>query len=299
MRKSSLSLAKAGLFFYNLGMNTSEETQEIIIKAGEKKANATAKYLLFKGFLAGLLIGFAALASTLAAMNLLKNPETFGVGKLVQGAVFSGGLIMVVLTGAELFTGNNLMLISLFDRHIGLKGLLKNWGLVFIGNLAGSLFLALLGAFAGVFKANSGLLGETLASIAVSKVNLEFLPAVVLGMFCNILVCLAVYMAFSAKTVSGKWLACVFPVMFFVMMGFEHSVANMFYIPAGFLAAGNFDIFGFFANLFPVTLGNILGGLVVSVIVYFSGSKKHDKISLCKMKNPKNQKKSLSKSTKK
>ena len=265
-------------------MNTPLETQEIVKTAAEKKAKMNIKSLLLKGFLAGLLIAFAALASTIASMNLLKSPETYGLGKLVQGLVFSGGLVMVVLSSAELFTGNNLMLIALFNRRIGLKKTLKNWGFVYLGNFLGSLFLALLVASSGIFNANSGLLGETLAGIANTKASLGFIPALFLGVLCNILVCLAVYMAFGAKTTPGKLLVCIFPVTFFVMMGFEHSIANMFYIPAGFLASGNINILGFFQNLLPVTLGNILGGALLSTIFYFSSDQKHVKIKVCKAK---------------
>lgn len=265
-------------------MNTPLETQELVKTAAEKKAEMDIKSLLLKGFLAGLLIAFAALASTIAAMNLLKTPETYGLGKFVQGFVFSGGLIMVVLSGAELFTGNNLMFTALFDRRIGSKKMLKNWGFVYLGNFLGSLFLALLVASSGIFNANSGLLGETLAGIANTKASLAFFPALSLGVLCNILVCLAVYMAFGAKTTPGKLLACIFPITFFVMMGFEHSIANMFYLPAGFLASGNINLLGFFQNIIPVTIGNILGGLLLSTIFYFSSNQKRVRIKLCKAK---------------
>ena len=263
------------------GMN---DCVEVSKEVGVKKASKSVKFLIFRGIMAGMMIGFAALVSTIASMNLTKNPETYGIGKIVQGFVFSGGLIMVVLSGAELFTGNNLMLIALFDRKIGPKGLLKNWGCVYLGNLLGSLFLALLVASSGIFNANSGLLGETLSGIANTKASLSFFPALSLGVLCNILVCLAVYMAFGAKTTPGKLLACIFPITFFVMMGFEHSIANMFYLPAGFLASGNINVLGFFQNLIPVTIGNILGGLLLSTIFYFSSNQKRVRIKLCKAK---------------
>lgn len=271
---------------------------EVAKEIGIKKSQKPIKSLLFLGFLAGLLIAFAALASTVASMNLLKTPETYGLGKLVQGLVFSGGLIMVVLSGAELFTGNNLMLISLFDGKIGPKSLLKNWGFVYIGNLLGSLFLSLLVAQSGIFKANSGLLGDSFANIAASKTSLDFLPALILGILCNILVCMGVYMAFGAKTTTGKLLACIFPVTFFVMCGFEHSIANMFYIPTGFLALGTFDVLAFFGNIIPVTLGNITGGALLSAIFYFSSKAKRDTISICKTETESKKTPSIKKSTK-
>lgn len=267
--------------------NPLETAQEI----GVKKTEKSIKSLLFLGFLAGLEIAFAALASTVASMNLLKSPETYGLGKLIQGLVFSGGLIMVILSGAELFTGNSLMLISLFDRRISPKRLLKNWGFVYLGNLLGSLFLAFLVAFSGILGANSGLLGETFTNITTSKISLSFLPAFSLGILCNILVCLAVYISFSSKTLSGKLLACIFPVTFFVMCGFEHSIANMFYIPVGFLSMGNWNLLSFLSNLLPVTLGNALGGTLIAAIFYFSSN--HATISLWKkQKSKKNPSKS-------
>ena len=282
------------------GMN---DCVEVSKEVGVKKASKSVKFLIFRGIMAGMMIGFAALVSTIASMNLTKNPETYGIGKIVQGFVFSGGLIMVVLSGAELFTGNNLMLIALFDRKIGPKGLLKNWGCVYLGNLIGSLFLALLVAFSGIFQANSGVLGSSLAGIMTAKTSLSVGSSLVLGILCNFLVCLAVFMAFGAKTVSGKLLACIFPVMFFVAAGFEHSIANMFYIPVGFFAAGNVDILAFLANLIPVTVGNVIGGAILAVLVYYS-TEKCDIIRLCKRcknfeKTEKSKKKSKKIETKK
>ena len=264
-------------------MNTPAETLEIVKVAGEKKASASWQKLLILSFFAGLMIAFAALASTIASMNLLKTPETYGLGKLVQGFVFSGGLIMVILGGAELFTGNSLMFIALFDRKISLKSLLRNWGIVFLGNLLGALFLAVLVSASGLFSQNSGLLGETLASIANTKTSLDIFSAFFLGILCNILVCLAVWMAFSAKTASGKLLACIFPVTFFVACGFEHSIANLFYIPTGFFAENSFNFLGLLHNLLPVILGNIIGGGIFVAGGYFF-SLKSDTISLWKNK---------------
>lgn len=279
------ALSKSPCFQMENNMNDPLETAKSI---AEKKATKSIKSLLLLGFLAGLLIAFAALASTIASVNLLKNPESYGLGKLIQGLVFSGGLVMVVLSGAELFTGNSLMLIALFDRRIGPRKLLRNWGCVYIGNLLGSLFLALLVAFSGIFSANSGLVGASFASIAATKISLDFSKALILGVLCNILVCLAVYMSFAAKTLPGKLLACIFPVTFFVMCGFEHSIANMFYIPAGFFAAGEWNLLAFFSNLIPVTLGNIFGGALLSFVFYFSAN--HATISLWKkhQKTPNN-----------
>ena len=247
------------------------ETLTVVRSAAVAKGTAPVKKLLIMGFLAGLFIAFAALASTIASMNLLSAPETFGLGKLVQGFVFAGGLIMVVLGSAELFTGNSLMLTGLISRQISIRQLLRNWGLVYLGNFCGAIFLAGMVALSGIFNYNGGLLGDSAIATTITKTNLAFWPALILGMLCNILVCLAVWFAFSARTIQGKILAIVFPIMLFIISGFEHSVANMYYIPAGFFASGNFDVLALLNNLIPVTLGNIIGGgLFVATAYHFS-----------------------------
>ncbi len=264
------------------------ETLNTVSNAGVAKATASAKKLLIMGFLAGLFIAFAALASTIVSMNLLKSPETFGLGKLLQGFVFSGGLIFVVLGGAELFTGNSLMLIAFLAKKITFKQLLRNWGIVYLSNLLGALFLAFCVFASGLFSINGGQLGASLTGIATAKTSLNFLPALILGILCNILVCLAVWCAFSAQTTQGKVLAIIFPVMFFVVCSFEHSIANMFYIPAGFFASNSFNLCLFIKNLLPVTLGNIIGGGLFIAAAY-SFSLNNAKISLCKTKHLKSQ----------
>lgn len=267
------------------------ETLETVKNAGIAKATASTKKLLLLSFLAGLFIAFAALTSTIVSMNLLKDPTTFGLGKLIQGFTFAGGLIFVVLGGAELFTGNSLMIVAFLHGEITLKQLLRNWGLVYLGNFLGALFLAICVSLSGIFNYNNGFLGATLSSIALSKVSLNFLPALILGILCNILVCLAVWMAFGAKTTAGKILAIVFPVAFFVICGFEHSIANMFYIPAGFLANNVFSLPYLLANLIPVTIGNIIGGGIF-IAGFYTFSLKNDKMSLClSEKTSKNQSK--------
>lgn len=252
-------------------MHNSTDTLKLVSQAGLTKAKAPLRKLLLLGFLAGLMIAFAALASTITSMNLLNDPATFGLGKLVCATVFTSGLIMVVITGSELFTGNMLMLTSLYNRKISLKQLLRNWGLVYLGNLCGSLFLVLLVAASGIFNYDQGLLGTTTANIAHSKMALSFGSALILGTLCNILVCIAVWMAFAAQSVSGKILAIFFPILLFVASGFEHSIANMYYIPAGLFASADFNWWGFLGNLLPVTLGNIIGGgLFVATFFYLS-----------------------------
>ena len=254
-------------------MLTPVDTLSAISAASEKKSSLTVPEMLKRGFLAGLFIAFAALASTIASMNLTSTPETYGLGKLIQGLVFSGGLTFVILSSAELFTGNSLMTVGLFSGKIKAKILFRNWLFVYLGNFLGAITLALLVSASGLFSSGSGALGASLASIATAKSSLSFLSALILGFLCNILVCLAVYLAFSTKSLQAKLICCIFPVTFFVMCGFEHSIANMFYIPAGIFAGSPADFLGFLGNLLPVTLGNVLGGVFLSYLFYSSYAK--------------------------
>jgi len=181
---------------------------------------------------------------------------------------------LVVVAGAELFTGNNLMIAGVLGREYGLRRLLGRWGLVFAANFIGAVFLALLMAQSGLWKMASNAVGAKALAIAAAKVNLPFGEAFVRGIGCNWLVCLAVWMALSAKDVAGKVLAIFFPIMAFVALGYEHCVANMYFVPMGLflkgtsaaagLAAGTLDSLTWsrflVVNLVPVTLGNIVGG---------------------------------------
>jgi len=207
-----------------------------------------------------------------------------GMAKLIGGAVFSVGLMLVVIAGAELFTGNNLIFLSVLDRQVSVGKWLRNWTIVFLANFAGSLLLVLLMYWSGLWKTNGNLVGATALSIANAKVNLTFLQGFARGILCNWLVCLAVWMAVSAGTVIGKVFAIFFPIMAFVASGFEHSVANMFFIPMGLAlkgqtaivtAAGLTDklahltVGGMVMNLIPVTLGNIIGGAFFVATLYW------------------------------
>lgn len=252
-------------------METPEEILKQVQKAAVKKANSSIKRLFLLGLLGGGFIALAGLGSTIASMNLLS--INYGLGRLVMGAVFTAGLIMVVLSLSELFTGNCLMVVNL--QKIRLKGLLKNWLIVYLANFCGALLVA-LGAWAGgLFSMGSGLLGQTATNIANGKLALSFGSALVLGFFCNLLVCLAVWLATGAKSAAGKVLAIFFPVMLFVLCGFEHSIANMFYLPAGALASGaatpgplfaTWDFAAIGLNLLAVTLGNLLGGISLALL---------------------------------
>lgn len=266
-------------------MHTLPETLDLVEAAAENKSAASARTLLLKSFLAGLFIAFAAVTSTIVSASLLADPATYGLGKLLQGLVFSGGLIFVVLTSSELFTGNSLMFAALLDGRLSPRGLLRNWGLVYLGNFLGAFFLVLLVLLSGIYAANSGELALTLASFAEKKSALSFGTAFFLGLLCNLLVCLAVWLAFSAKTFTAKLLACVLPVTFFIICGFEHSVANMFYLPAGAFLGAQVSLWALLLNLFSVTLGNIFGGCLLAAIFRFTIRDKNAKISICKTPN--------------
>jgi formate/nitrite transporter len=258
---------------------------------GVAKAQRKLSSLLILGFFAGAFIAFAAEGSNMAAYNLLAKPDTYGLGRLVAGAVFGTGLMMVLLAGAELFTGNTLIVVALLDRRVTAGQMLKNWCFVYLANLVGSVFIAWMMAQSGLFNSSGGLLGGITIRIAAGKTALAFLPAFLLGIMCNWLVCLAVWVSYGAKDVVGKALMTFFIICLFVTSGFEHSIANMYYIPAGIFAKANADwvsLSGVAAerlaglnwgnfitrNLIPVTLGNIIGGMVMVGALYWLALKK-------------------------
>ena len=260
--------------------------REIMIKQSDAsvgKAEGTLGKLFVLGILAGAFIALGAQGSLMASFNLTSDPSTFGVGKVVMGAVFPVGLMMVVLCGAELFTGNCLMIIGALDKKIRVSGMLRNWTVVYLGNLAGSLLIVLAIAYSGLWESGAGLLGAVTVKTAVGKCSLSFGRAVVLGIFCNFLVCLAVWMAAGSQETIGKIFSIWFCIGLFIISGFEHSVANMYFIPAGMLAAENasyadmlgldtgcLTMFGFFIkNLLPVTIGNIIGGSFFVGLTYW------------------------------
>ena len=248
--------------------------------AAEAKAAAPKRKLLILGMLAGAFIALAGLAATFVSAWTVVGSDMYGATKVLSGVVFAAGLIMVVLGGAELFTGNCLMITGVLARKITVGKMLKNWLWVYLGNFLGALLVALLAYWGGLYGGNNYAVGNALATIAENKMNIDFDRAVVLGILCNFLVCMAVWLAFAAETVQGKILAIIFPITVFIICGFEHSVANMFYIPAGCLAGEGLSMGGIIYNLLPVTFGNIIGGGVFVAIAYHFALK-NDKMSLC------------------
>lgn len=259
-----------------------EEITDYTIRAGVKKANRTVFQQLMLSILAGAFIAMGAIASN-TAIHDISNP---GISKLVAGAIFPVGLLMVVIAGAELFTGNCLLSLALFEEKISLYQMIKNLFIVYAGNFIGSLGFAWLEANSGLFDLNSGKLGALHIKTAIYKTGLSFSKALILGIMCNVIVCIAVWMMYGAKDLSGKVWAGFFPIFAFVISGYEHSVANMYYIPAGLFAKSNplYVKAGGFAsealagltwksfiitNLLPVTIGNIIGGALFVGGIYW------------------------------
>lgn len=230
------------------------EVARLIEGAGVAKAALPAAQTFVLALLAGAFIGFGAAAYTMVmtGADLAQGPA-----RLLGGLVFSLGLILVIVGGAELFTGNALMVMAAVDGKITARQLLRNWGIVYLGNLAGAAGLAFAFGLSGLLD---GPMGATAGKIAATKEALPAFEAFVRGVLCNALVCLAVWLTFAARTAAGKILAILWPISAFVLLGLEHSVANMFFFPQGWAAGAPADLPAAAANLLWVTLGNILGG---------------------------------------
>jgi formate/nitrite transporter len=251
-------------------------------KVGVAKATSPWLTVFVLGILAGAYIGFGGLLSTTVTFD---TASKWGIGfsKILAGGAFSVGLMLVVIAGAELFTGNNLMVSSVMMREITFGTMTKRWGVVYLANFIGSIFLAILFYYSGLWKTGDGALGAAAVKIAYNKTALSFGEALWRGIGCNWLVCLAVWMALAARQIIGKIFAIFFPIMAFVAIGFEHSVANMYFIPTGILlmnGAGFTNVPGvdpnvlgwvnfLWRNLLPVTIGNIIGGVVFVGMSYW------------------------------
>jgi len=222
--------------------------------------------LLTLAVLAGAFIAFGAMFYT---MTITGTDMGLGPKRLLGGVAFSLGLVLVVVGGAELFTGNALMMMAYADKRVSTGELLRNWVVVYVGNFIGAAATAVMVSYSGILETGGGAVAETARNIAMGKAALPFEQAFLRGMLCNALVCLAVWLTFAARDVAGKILAILFPITAFVALGFEHSIANMYLIPVGILAGADVSISQFVANLVPVTLGNIVGGSVLVALVYW------------------------------
>lgn len=255
---------------------------------GVVKVNINWLSMLWLAILAGAFIALGSVFYTTVTAGL-KEVWPFGMIKLIGGLVFCLGLILVIVAGAELFTGNSLIVMAWAGKKISTKKLLKNWGLVYVGNYIGAFGTVVLMLLTQQYLFNGGKIGLNMLEIAHAKCQLGFVQAIALGIMCNALVCLAVWLCFSARTTTDKIIAIIFPITAFVAAGFEHSIANMYFIPAGLLlkefaspefwqlvevGAANFDQLNWsnfvINNLLPVTIGNIIGGgFFVGMIYWF------------------------------
>ena len=265
---------------------TPKEIVTATIETGIKKVKTKPLNQFILGILAGAFIAFASEGSNMAAFNLFAKPETYGLGKALAGVVFATGLMLVIIAGGELFTGNTLITIGVLEKKIKLKDMLSNWFFVYLGNFVGAVFIAYMMNMSGLFNSGDNMLGGITLKIAAYKTHLTISQAFYLGIMCNWLVCIAVWMSYGAKDIIGKCFAIFFPISLFITSGFEHSIANMYYIPAGILAKSNaswVEASGLTAeklahlnwntfitkNLVPVTIGNIVGGVILVAGVYW------------------------------
>ncbi|MDR0490969.1 MAG: formate/nitrite transporter family protein [Oscillospiraceae bacterium] len=264
-------------------MNSPKEVAQNYIATGVAKTKLPIAKMLVLGVLAGMFIALAGVGATIASATV----ASASIGKLIGASVFPAGLAMVLVAGSELFTGNCLLIIPVLEKEAKLRAMLKNWVFVYIGNFIGSILVSVLTVYGGTFSLFSNAAAATALKTAVAKVGMGFGDALFRGILCNFLVCIAVWMAFAAKDIVGKIAGLFLPIMLFVLSGYEHSIANMYYIPTGlfisknanYLAAftdaggGNLDAltWGTFLtkNLIPVTLGNIIGGMVLVGIFYW------------------------------
>ena len=252
---------------------SSSEIAARIESVGVTKARMALVPTVMLGIVAGGFIGLGAMYYVIVASDASMG---FAAQRVLGGVVFSLGLVLVVIAGAELFTGNNLLVMAWADRRITTAEVLRNWLVVYLSNAVGAMGLALIVYWSGHTDMNGGAIGMQYVIIAAAKTSLPFAEAFFKGVLCNLLVCLAVWLAMAGRSVTDKIVAVILPVSAFVAAGFEHSVANMYLIPLGILLRGSvpqapasLDWAGFAANLLPVTLGNIAGGSVLVALVYF------------------------------
>ena len=252
---------------------------------GIKKAHLDFLSTMALAVLAGAFIALGCIFFTVSQTGL---NVSWGIGRVIGGLTFSLGLVLIIIGGAELFTGNNLIIMAWASRKLSTFRVLRNWGIVYIGNLIGAIATAVFVFWGQHYEMDNGGLGLTALNVGLSKVNLDFTQAIILGILCNAMVCMAVWLTYSARTTFGRIAAIIFPISGFVAAGFEHCVANMYFIPfAIFVKGGAPDAFwqgigttaasynnltwgNFFVNnLIPVTIGNIIGGVVFVALVYW------------------------------
>jgi formate transporter len=254
---------------------------------GIKKAHLDILSTLALAVLAGAFIALGCIFFTVSQTST-GAAIPWGVGRVIGGLTFSLGLVLIIVGGAELFTGNNLIIMAWASRKLSTWRVLRNWGIVYVGNLLGAIATALVVFWGRHHEMANGALGATALNIGLSKVDLGFGQAIILGILCNAMVCMAVWLTYSARTTLGRIAAIILPISGFVAAGFEHCVANMYFIPlAIFIKSGASDTFWqsigttaanydalcwkpfFVNNLIPVTIGNMIGGVFFVALVYW------------------------------
>ena len=267
--------------------NTPQQIVEANLEASEAKTKKPILKLLVSGLLAGAAISSGGISSNVA-VHAIGNA---GLAKFVAGAIFPVGLMIIVLLGGELFTGDCLMINDVLKKRCSVASIIRTLCLVWISNFVGALLIVFLNYSSGQYDMSQGLLGAYTIKVALGKVNLSVSQCITSGILCNILVCIAVLMAGAARDIDGKIWAVFFPILAFVLGGYEHCVANMYYISAGIVCKTNsvyvnkaMEVYGYTAdqlgtldlsnmvihNLLPVTLGNIIGGMVfVALPLYY------------------------------
>jgi formate/nitrite transporter len=236
-------------------------------EVGARKARLEPDRLFALAVLAGAFIALGVLFSTVVGTGLESLP--YGLARAIVGIAFSLGLVLVILGGAELFTGNSLMVMALAAGRIGPRELVLAWAIVYVGNLVGAIGTAVLAWLGGVHDLDQGGVGRLALDLATAKADLAFGRAVVLGVLCNVLVCLAVWLSLGVGTASGKIAVIVPPITAFVAAGFEHSVANMYVFPFAILVGESVSLADAAGNLVPVTIGNVIGGAGLVGLVYW------------------------------
>ena len=254
-------------------MKSPAEIASKYVQVGKGKAEAKASQTFLLAIMAGAFIALGGLGSQIASCFA----DNASAARVISSVVFPIGLFMVLVGGAELFTGNCLITIPVLTGDTTPAKMLRNWGVVYLGNMVGGFIIAALAAFSHIYSFGDGQLATSVVATAVTKSNITFSDGLLRGILCNVLVCMAVWCSFAADELAGKVFALWLPVMLFIICGFEHCVANMYFIPAGYLAAlvhglptDGLSLFGFFVtNLIPVTIGNICGGGICVGAVYY------------------------------
>ena len=263
---------------FNLNAYSPAEIKEAVEKVGVKKTRLPFLASFMLAMVAGGSIGLGALYYTVVASD---EAMSFAAVRVLGGLTFSLGLALVIVGGAELFTGNNLIVMAWASRKVSTREMLRNWVIVYFGNLVGALGLVVLVFFSHHFDMNGGRIGLSILNTGVAKIQPDVVTLFFKGVLCNVLVCLAVWLAYAGRSVTDKILALILPVSAFIAAGFEHCVANMYFLPLAWLLVqtgnvpANFDaslisISGIIHNLVPVTLGNIVGGAGLVGALYWA-----------------------------